>query len=484
MRSIQQRLSDADALPFNKQVLLLALTGLGVLLLATPMPLLRGILFCEESTTYLRFAREAAPIAAILAPHQGYYSLVPNVATLLAAHFIGLMYIPVFLAWASLLVHATNAWLAATAEVFRTVTQRLVAVLLAIFVMGSARELDGTINSQYFLGIGALLIFLSSADRHRVARSLILLTAGLTGVFACMLTPLFILRAWRQRSRMAVLQATLLVACSFVQAAVVLNQMPFSVRSATSAAPIAERASGFVNNSVILPFATRLVYAPAARVLSASTSHGLWRLLPLLGAVFYLVLGAAMRTTGRLPRLLLLAGIAVTAMSLVSTTTGGQDGLRAILGDGDRYYIVGNALVAFAILLAYLRSGAVNWSSRFLRLCLCMLLLSGSVDYARYWRSNQYAPSWKPQVDAWRLDSATPLRTAALHWKDAPLFYAPKALRSDLPPYLFDSTLAESVRGSIDPACFVAHTEQAPAGMCYPDAGAVAFAGSVRSSSR
>ncbi len=49
--------------------------------LRSPRILLRGLL-TEEGTTYLRYAWDVLPLRTLLAPHQGYYSLLPNLVSL------------------------------------------------------------------------------------------------------------------------------------------------------------------------------------------------------------------------------------------------------------------------------------------------------------------------------------------------------------------------------------------------------------------
>ena len=50
--------------------------GLIVLFARAPHLLLQGHVVAEEGTTYLLYAWDATPLRALLAPHQGYYSLL------------------------------------------------------------------------------------------------------------------------------------------------------------------------------------------------------------------------------------------------------------------------------------------------------------------------------------------------------------------------------------------------------------------------
>jgi hypothetical protein len=74
--------------PTGRQVVLLLIAAFVILLARAPRLLLEGRIYAEEGTTYLRYAWNATPLRALLAPHQGYYSLLDNVPALIAARVL------------------------------------------------------------------------------------------------------------------------------------------------------------------------------------------------------------------------------------------------------------------------------------------------------------------------------------------------------------------------------------------------------------
>jgi len=75
-----------------------------LIFLRSPGILVHGRMYAEEGTVYFRYAWTENPLRALLAPHQGYYSLVPNACTLIAARLIPLPQAAVFLTWCALAI--------------------------------------------------------------------------------------------------------------------------------------------------------------------------------------------------------------------------------------------------------------------------------------------------------------------------------------------------------------------------------------------
>lgn len=445
-----------DLLPIGQQRSLLFLASFLFLVAAAPRNLLRGILYAEEGTTYLRYAREAGALRALLAPHQGYFALVPNLATDLAAHSIPLLYVPLFTAWCALAVHLLVASLAVTCELFTSFRQRAGAVAVATLAAGSANTFNGTINSQFFLGIATALLFLSSPLRHRLFRGLVLVVAGLTGTVSCFLLPFFLLRARNSRSVGAWLQAALLSTCAAIQLAVIHHALPFTARSSIPLLPPKVYLDALFTHSFVLPFASRLAFYPLTTFLSAHPSSPVWIALSLFSLMLWTLLVRLVWSGGALPRLLLLMALFAAACSTAGII--GTPGNR--VGDGDRYYVVTNALVGFALLLRLRTPPRLNSDTsarRLSQLALTLFLLSGALDFARFWNANQFAPAWRPQVLAWQSDPTFPLVIAPRIWRNAPLSFSPQPGSLALPFYIFDSNLSSAAIGTIPPECFGPH---------------------------
>ena len=69
--------------PSGRELAILLAIAFVAWFLRGPRVLLHGRLLLEEGTTYLRYAWDAPPLQAFFAPHQNYYSLLPNAIALL-----------------------------------------------------------------------------------------------------------------------------------------------------------------------------------------------------------------------------------------------------------------------------------------------------------------------------------------------------------------------------------------------------------------
>src|SRR5258706_9019204 len=84
--------------------LLLLVVYAGAVVLRMPRILLEGRFWAEEGDIYFRPAWIGPSSQALLAPHQGYYSLLDNLASAVAAHLVPLLYAPLLTIWTGLLV--------------------------------------------------------------------------------------------------------------------------------------------------------------------------------------------------------------------------------------------------------------------------------------------------------------------------------------------------------------------------------------------
>lgn len=456
-------LDQCERLSTTRQVWLLVGLSFLLLVLAMPVPLMRGMLYAEEGTTYLRYAREATALRAFLAPHQGYFSLLPNSLALIATRLLPVRYMPLLFAWGALCVHLLVVWAAATCERFTSFRTRAVAAGVALLAAGTARTLESTINSQYFFGVAAVLVLLSSPARHRVARSLLLAMGSLTGLYVCFMAPAFLWKAIARRTLAAWWQALLVGALTLVQLVTVLHAIPYSTRSLPQQNLTVYIGSLFTNE-VLLSFGSRILYRPLTLFIVRSGSALMYAVVALLAILAWGFLFRLVRKPGRLPVLLLCLALYLAACASIGIMGGPAD----VLGDGDRYHVVSNACLALAVLLAALRLPAGSRRLRICRVLVCLVLFSGFFDLARQWRSNSYDPAWAPQVLAWQANPELPLTTAPLHWKEHKVLLAPKPLKMEIPFYLYDSNLRASVRERIPADCFATHMETLAPGHCTP----------------
>jgi len=193
-------------------------TLLCVLVIARePMLMLQPRFWAEEATVYFYTAISAPFWEAVIAPHQGYYSFLANVAALLAK-LPKLEYAPAVTTGISLLVQlAVLAAVMINNSAFLDTSLKKALAGIATVIVGAVGEIWlTTICSQHYL---VLLMFLILIDEKHspVKRRSYYVIAGVTAissVASCFLTPLFLLRYLVRRQKQDfVLFAILSAAC-------------------------------------------------------------------------------------------------------------------------------------------------------------------------------------------------------------------------------------------------------------------------------
>lgn len=184
--------------------------------------------WAEEARVYFVHALNVPTLDALIAPHQGYYSLVPNLATWLGT-LVPLERAPVITTGIALAVQVLPALVTALGRGpwVDTPAKRITAVLTVLLV-GAAGELHATsICSQFHLAVLTAVIYFETETRpgplHQAVFALLLIVCGMTGVQSIMLLPLFIWRWWLWGRRFDTVALTVLTACLALQAAVVLT---------------------------------------------------------------------------------------------------------------------------------------------------------------------------------------------------------------------------------------------------------------------
>jgi hypothetical protein len=385
--------------------------------LRTPRLLLYGRVFAEEGSTYLRYAWETGFVDALLAPHQGYYSLVPNLCTIIDARVLPLAEAALFLTWASLAIQLLTAWLALTCEAFPNLTSRAMAAVIVTVAAPSNETWLNTINSQFYLAICAGIILISTPSRLRNA---VLVAAGLTGILSCLLTPFFWLGAYRNHARRA--QTVIITVCTAVQISIMLH---VGLRHAEHHPGYF--AEAFLSKNVIFPYLgqipARLASQFAIHHLSAFYVCTSFVLVALVLVFLYL------RFSGT-ALLLCAMGVWVQIFSLWGAMNGGTELIRA--SAEPRYFLICNVFIGLAFVLLYGET-----KSRAALAAIALMTIAGLTDYGLRWRDLQSGPVWSREVMYWRQHPEQKFQTEPYGWP--PFSLPPEHTDQHLPPDTFDN---------------------------------------------
>lgn len=428
--------SAASSAPSALELAALLAFAFVVWFLRAPRVLLEGRVLLEEGCTYLRYAWDVPVLRALVAPHQGYYSLLPNLVSVAAARLIPLRYAGLLFAWAGVVAQLVVAAIVVTLEVFSTSRMRLLALVTLLLATPSIQPLFSSICAQFFLAIGAAALLISDPRRYPRARGAFLIFAGLNGLTSCSLAPFFWVRAWLLRSRAAILQAVLLSLCALLQGVIVL----FSLRhAARTLQPHAWKMLGPVlfQRMLLEPWLTGRVAGIYDRYLLRHFSMPYLTAVALAACLGIIGLLLLARRAGSAPLWLAVAAFWCFFFHWYGALGSDLNNLTPV-GE-DRYWLTGNALLALALLLCA-RSLTIPAALRRLSAVLLMLgWLVGLVAYHTGWSYlHDYTP-WQLQVEAWQRDPSLELRGAPSAW---PLYIrlTPQHLNLPLPADTYDSS--------------------------------------------
>ena len=202
--------------------LVLAFLFFAVLIARSPAIWLEGRFFADEAD-YFAFAWHTSPFEALIAPHLGYWALWTNLATVLGAHALPLEFAPLPAVLFGTAALGTLVWaILRSGSPFRSVATRALALTLVLVVPPGYGRTNVTFAHFWFAATAAVLL-VSDTQRRVLATRVLLVLAGVGGVVATFLTPVFLLRAVIDRSRERAVQAALLGSGALFQLIVYLS---------------------------------------------------------------------------------------------------------------------------------------------------------------------------------------------------------------------------------------------------------------------
>jgi hypothetical protein len=431
--------------PTCRQLALFLLAGLLVLFCRLPRLLLQGRVYAEEGTTYLRYAWNTTPLRALLAPHQGYYSLLDNLAALIAARLLPLSATALFFTWTAAAVQLLLLFLAIECEAFRTPLERWLALFALLLVTPNLEAWLSLENCQSLLAVAAAIILISSTHRLFAIRTATLAVGALTSVTTAPLIPLFWLRAWRERTRRAIFFALCITLPAILQGGMLLHAIRAGDRPISShqfRALVAYASS----RVVVLPLATGRGAQYYDAFLFRHPGIG-WMLTLYAASAVLLVLGFLLfRQTSRAALLLYVGALLSSAFDWYGCLPCTYDLLLRSRGGEGRYFFPANSMLLLALLLAAAGSSR-RWLARLATAAFAWLMLTGTFHYFRMRPYLDGYPAWLPQVRRWQLDEGQPIILAPDFWRTNPLRLTHRhPNRADLPSDAYDSSTSHPIR--------------------------------------
>lgn len=193
----------------------------------SPTLLLEPRLWAEEASAFLKYAYTYSFLDGLLyVPKKtaGYFLLVATLPTTVAAHLFPIVYAPIVTTYFSLgillTLFALILW--GHSSVWDTVGKKTLACLIILFAPSSTGEVWlNSINAQVYCGLIAACLLLenlgSLSPRRRWGYRVLLVFCGLSGVYTSFLGGMFLLKAWLEKSREALIHVGLVMCTGLIQ---------------------------------------------------------------------------------------------------------------------------------------------------------------------------------------------------------------------------------------------------------------------------
>ena len=196
-----------------------------------PYVLFHGRFYAEEGS--LHFAHMVAhpgfKSLLYVQTRTGYYNFFCDIATFVASK-APLAHAPVVTAWFSFAVLALIVWVALAwpSDLLPTTAARVTAaVLLVVGTLAVPEVWMNSITAHAYLGMLAVLLLFVDIRRLRSREFLLgagaLVIGGFSGIYTCVLAPLFFARAFHERSARRITYAAIVCGAAVIELAVVLN---------------------------------------------------------------------------------------------------------------------------------------------------------------------------------------------------------------------------------------------------------------------
>jgi hypothetical protein len=357
-----------------------------VIVLRDPALFTEPRFWAEEATIYFRTAYIAPAWNALIAPHQGYFSLWANLAGVLAT-IPPIEYAPAVTTGMALLVLLLTlvAILINESATLDSTLKKTVAGIAALVVAATGEIWLTTINSQHYLPLLVFLILIDS-KRDPLKRRIgfgVTAIAGLSSVAANFLTPLFLLRYWQRRDRADLILFFILASTSIIQ----FLAIAYWFSNPEPAGP-----TRFPSNFHPFFILLRIIYYAFAYPLFG----GAW-LLAWSGAAVLLVIGYQARILMRDHWVFPGAILSLTSLSIISS----------IDMQGGPRYAYSAAVILILQLLTYscdLRLPKATKKTAAVLLSLSMVYWSLHYKSGMTPFRDPNWPAWSDEVKAWRLD--------------------------------------------------------------------------------
>jgi hypothetical protein len=365
----------------RNRLLLIALFAL-LVLLKIPS-LMEGRLWAEDGL-FLTDALRLPWWQALTTPHTGYIDVTASTAMLVATHLVDLPNVPLISVGMALLIQVCPAILLVTSRCWWLQSWAMIVALLLVLLPPLTSEIWlSPVTSQYHLMLctGLILGLDLGSGRRILFQNFLLGVAGLTGPGPALVAPLFVLRAWIDRSWPRAIQAMVISAGALIEVAIFCTH------------PEVNR-----HLSIGLPLFLQVIYLKHILVPLLGLHAAFVPINELALAVPLLFFGlafAALKSQSREVPWLFAAAMTMMVLSYLGSLGTKAELLNVFFGQ--RYYYAPQVLIGLT-LLGVARTGQPKIMRSVASALTGWLILVGTWEFRRVNPDMAHGPSWHDQV--------------------------------------------------------------------------------------
>jgi hypothetical protein len=382
--------------------------------------------YAEEGTLYFStayyFSNSFDWYKGLTQIQVGYFSIWPNLANTIAANIVKLDQAPIIVTIFSFIIQILpiTIFLWGDSEFWDTNIQKIICILIYLFVPISTELWLNTITNQFIFGLITFLILHSKANQlpsFKWLFRILLLIGGLTGIVSCLLLPFYILMAFVEKKKERIIQTSIIGLTTFIQLIIVF--LNISQRGGIS--------SSLFQNLLLAPFtqSTGLLifnYASTTKIyelykfLMVENKPLLYLMIIVVAILHFLFLYIVYK---KLPvkhiYKITLSGsyLVVLYFSLIGSLN--YEYIRP--GYGHRYFYTPNIILAISIFLNIdFRNGLTNMfnsnRNKIFIILTALPLVWGSIKFLNA-RSidNAFCPKWKDELKKWEKNNNYQINT-------------------------------------------------------------------------
>jgi hypothetical protein len=374
----------------------LVLCSIILIALREPALLLHPRLWAEEGCLFYQFALHHSLYEIFTTAHVGYLTFFNSIVSVLQAKIFLIERAAIVSTYMGFLVQLVPIYIIIfTRHKFWDSPLKKIVYILTVIVVAAPELWLNTTNSHFIFGLITFLIMVTPCVElpklQKYFFRILLIVGGLTGPASMLFTPLFLLKAYREKSREKYIQAGIMSICALIQAYITVYSVFYNNTYSRLSNHNYTRTLYyyFVDNFSMLPHTSTSYLHPI--IFYVDLFWGLF-----MAALFMYLL---VKTRRDIDCFISLASLLVVG---TFSTLGSLN-----MAGSPRYAYIPTCIFMAIIIYEAFGADMLKIKLKLVTSVVLILCLAANIIYYRYGMRNVYEPSypkWADEVIKWRID--------------------------------------------------------------------------------